>query len=51
MQRMMAYTFPVMIFAIGFSLPAAVALYWTAMNVFAIIHEAIVRRRAAAIAS
>lgn len=45
-QKIMAYVLPVVIFTIGFSMPAAVSLYWTAMNVFAIIHEAVVRRNA-----
>lgn len=45
MQKQMLYMFPVLIFVIGFSLPAAVALYWTTMNVFAIVHEAMVRNR------
>src|SRR3989344_5324250 len=46
MQTQMVYFFPIMIFFIAFKLPAAVSLYWTAMNVFAIVHEAIVRRKA-----
>ena len=45
MQKQMLYMFPVLIFFIGFKLPSAVALYWTTMNVFAIVHEAIVRER------
>lgn len=45
MQKQMLYMFPVLIFLIGLKLPAAVALYWTTMNVFAIVHEAIVRNR------
>lgn len=45
MQKQMLYTFPVLIFFIGISMPSAVALYWTTMNVFAIVHEAIVRNR------
>jgi len=45
MQKQMLYVFPVIIFIIGFKLPAAVALYWTTMNLFAIVHEAIVRNR------
>jgi YidC/Oxa1 family membrane protein insertase len=45
MQKQMLYVFPVLIFLIGFNLPSAVALYWTTMNVFAIVHEAIVRNR------
>lgn len=47
MQTQMIYFFPILIFFIAFKLPAAVSLYWTAMNVFAIVHEAVVRRRAA----
>jgi len=46
MQKQMLYVFPVMIFVFSFSLPSAVALYWTVMNVFAIVHEAIVRKKA-----
>ncbi|MBI2020983.1 membrane protein insertase YidC [Candidatus Giovannonibacteria bacterium] len=45
MQKQMMYVFPVMIFFLGFKLPAAVSLYWTSMNIFAIIHEAMVRRK------
>jgi len=46
MQKQMLYMFPVLIFFLGFRLPAAVSLYWTSMNVFAIVHEAIVRKKA-----
>lgn len=46
-QMQMTYFFPILIFFIAFRLPAAVSLYWTAMNVFAIVHEAVVRKRAA----
>ena len=46
MQFQMVYFFPILVFFIAFKLPAAVSLYWTAMNVFAIVHEAVVRRRA-----
>ena len=45
MQWQMLYVFPILIFVISFKLPAAVSLYWTAMNVFAIVHEAVVRRK------
>lgn len=45
MQWQMVYIFPIIIFFISLKLPAAVGLYWTAMNVFAIVHEAIVRRQ------
>lgn len=47
LQTQMIYFFPILIFFIAFKLPAAVSLYWTAMNVFAIVHEAVVRKRAA----
>ena len=47
LQFQMTYFFPILIFFIAFKLPAAVSLYWTAMNVFAIIHEAVVRKQAA----
>lgn len=46
MQWQMIYVFPVLIFILSFKLPAAVALYWTAMNIFAIVHEAIIRKSA-----
>jgi len=45
MQKQMLYVFPVMIFFIAYKLPAAVSLYWTSMNIFAIVHEAYVRRK------
>lgn len=40
------YVFPVLIFFISIRFPAALPLYWTASNVFATLHEAVVRRRA-----
>jgi YidC/Oxa1 family membrane protein insertase len=46
MSTQMIYVMPIVIFVIGLRFPAAVALYWTTMNVFAIIHESIVRRKA-----
>ena len=46
MQKQMMYVFPVIIFMIAYKLPAAVSLYWTSMNIFAILHEAYVRRQA-----
>ena len=46
LQFQMIYFFPILVFFIAFKLPAAVSLYWTAMNFFAIIHEAAVRRQA-----
>lgn len=45
MQKQMLYVFPVIIFMIAYKLPAAVSLYWTSMNIFAILHEAYVRRK------
>ncbi|NUQ56909.1 MAG: membrane protein insertase YidC [Candidatus Paceibacter sp.] len=46
MNVQMRYVMPVFIFFIGLKFSAGVALYWTTMNVFAIVHEAIVRRKA-----
>ena len=46
MNMQMRYVMPVFIFFIGLRLPPAIALYWTTMNVFAIVHEAIVRKQA-----
>jgi YidC/Oxa1 family membrane protein insertase len=42
----MKYIMPVFIFFIASRLPGAVALYWTTMNIFAIVHESIVRNKA-----
>jgi YidC/Oxa1 family membrane protein insertase len=46
MTTQMTYVMPVIIFIIGLQFPSAVSLYWTTMNVFAIIHEMIVRKKA-----
>lgn len=46
MNVQMKYVMPVFIFFIGLKFSSAIALYWTTMNVFAIIHEAIVRKKA-----
>lgn len=46
MQKQMMYVFPIIVFMIAYKLPAAVSLYWTAMNIFAILHEAYVRHKA-----
>lgn len=46
MTAQMTYMMPVVILIIGFQFPAAVGLYWTTMNVFAIIHEMMVRNKA-----
>lgn len=40
------YILPAVVFYISFRFPAALALYWTASNVFATLHEAWVRRQA-----
>ena len=45
MQKQMLFVFPILIFFIAYKLPAAVSLYWTSMNIFAIVHEAYVRRK------
>ena len=41
----MKYVMPAFIFFISVRFPAAVPLYWTTMNIFAIVHESIVRRK------
>ena len=46
MTMQMTYVMPIIIVVIGFQFLSAVALYWTTMNVFAIIHEMIVRKKA-----
>lgn len=46
MTAQMTYVMPGVIFMIGLRFPAAVSLYWTTMNVFAIMHEMIVRKKA-----
>ena len=40
------YILPAVVFYVSFRFPAALALYWTASNVFGILHEAWVRRQA-----
>lgn len=40
------YIFPFFVFFISFRFPAALGLYWTTSNIFAIIHEGIVRKKA-----
>src|SRR3989338_3456918 len=49
MTTQMTYVMPMIIFVIGLQFAAAVSLYWTTMNIFAIIHEMIVRKKAEAI--
>lgn len=49
MKTQMQYVFPFVIFFIGLRFSAALTLYWTVMNLFAIVHEGIVRKRAQAL--
>lgn len=44
MNMQARYIMPIFIFFIGIKFSSAIALYWTTMNVFAIIHEIFVRR-------
>ena len=46
MTSQMTYVMPGVIFMVGLRFPSAISLYWTTMNVFAIMHEMIVRKKA-----
>jgi YidC/Oxa1 family membrane protein insertase len=46
MNIQMRYVMPVFVFLVALGFSSAVALYWTTMNLFAIVHEIFVRRRA-----
>lgn len=46
MRLQMTYFLPVMIGVVSLQFPAAVALYWTANNIFAIVHEVAVKFKA-----
>ncbi len=46
MNLQMRYFMPIFIFFIATRLPAAMALYWLTMNVFSIVHESVVRKKA-----
>lgn len=46
MQLQMKYVLPIMIGVISIGFPAALVLYWITNNVFTIIHELMVRRKA-----
>ena len=46
MNIQMRYMMPAIIFFIALSFSSAVALYWTTMNLFAIVHEALVKQKA-----
>lgn len=45
MKTQMQYVFPFIIFFIGLQFSAALTIYWTVMNIFAIVHEALVHHR------
>lgn len=45
-SKQMTYFMPVLIFFIATRFPSAVALYWTVSNIFATVHEGIVRNKA-----
>jgi len=45
MATQSVYIFPFLIFFISIRFPSAVALYWTTSNVFATVHEGIVRKK------
>jgi membrane protein insertase Oxa1/YidC/SpoIIIJ len=45
MSIQMRYVMPILIFYIALKLSSVLALYWTVMNIFAIVHEAIVKKR------
>lgn len=42
----MTYMMPAFIFIIALRFPAAVSLYWTTINTFAILHEGMIRKKA-----
>lgn len=46
MNLQMRYILPGIIFFVAYSISSAVALYWSVSNLFSIIHELIVRRKA-----
>ncbi|MCX6731553.1 MAG: YidC/Oxa1 family membrane protein insertase [Candidatus Parcubacteria bacterium] len=46
MSIQMRYIMPFFIFYIALRFSSALALYWTTMNIFAIVHETIVRKKA-----
>ena len=46
MNVQIKYVMPFFIFLSAWKLSSGIALYWTTMNIFAIVHETIVRRKA-----
>lgn len=49
-QKQMRYWLPIFVVFAASTLPAAISLYWLTSNLFAVAHEFIVRREAAAVA-
>jgi YidC/Oxa1 family membrane protein insertase len=45
MQIQMRYVLPIIVGVISYTISAAVALYWTTSNIFAILQEIFIRRR------
>lgn len=45
------YIFPIVIILISLRFPAALALYWTTSNIFAILHEGVVRKKSFVLAA
>jgi YidC/Oxa1 family membrane protein insertase len=46
LQQQFKYVIPVVVFAMGFKVPAALMLYWTTLSLFGIVHERVVRSKA-----
>lgn len=46
MNIQMRYIMPLFVFFIAFKFSSAIALYWTTMNIFAIVHEILVKSKA-----
>ncbi|MDO8183613.1 MAG: YidC/Oxa1 family membrane protein insertase [bacterium] len=46
MNMQMRYVMPIMIVFVSIALPAALSLYWLTSNLFSIVHELIVKRKA-----
>lgn len=46
----MRYMLPLIVFGISYSISAAIALYWTTSNLFSVLHELYVKRKAGAVA-
>lgn len=42
----MRYMLPIIVFGVSYSISAAIALYWTTSNLFSILHELYVKRKA-----